>query len=926
LTAAAREALGAHEPADALRRKIVELRPREKFERALAGYEQCGGDPKRYGATPIRNFLSADAEADKVAALTSLFLTGKGDARQDFASRSLDKIDPSIREFYNDAQKDFLPLHRALVAAIAFEDTRALYAVLERIFGAYQQLKNERAALDFDDLIVLTRRLLSGEDAAAWVLYKLDHGLDHILLDEAQDTGPDAWDVIERPLEEFLSGKGMREIARTFFAVGDKKQSIYSFQGADAELFDVKSLELGGKLAAAGPFENVQLRASFRSTAPVLAFVDRLFARQEVWDGVSDAPPEHLCVREGMAGSVEVWPLAPREDRAVVKAWDAPFDQTSATNPKRALAEAVAQMIAGWLATREMLVSQGRPIAAGDVMILVQKRDALFHEMIRALGARGVPVAGADRMKLVEDQGVLDLLSFARAALFKGDDLSLAETLKGPFFDVSEDSLYDLAHAREGSLWNALLGRRHERPEWANAAREIAFARGVALKDGPVSFFMHLLETGAPSGWKRIASRLGAPSREPVEEFLRLAIDFEAAHPRSLRLFLHAVAASDAEANRDSAESRNSVRVMTAHKAKGLEAPIVFILDAHAPPKGGGRDALFVVDGPGGARIPLLAVDEGKLAPALVAAADQRKEAAWSEYRRLLYVAATRAEDRLFICGHQHGNSDPAKPDAGRKTWHALALDAMGADTETDEEKFGGRVRRIASPQSVPPIARSHGEATRALAALPAFLTESARPEARSRRLSPSALTPEEDAAYAPGRREDAFLRGRILHRLLELLPEVEPEKRADAASRLARRLGGKLGDAACSALAGEALAVLDDPQFAPVFSPHGLAEAAIGGAPKGVRTGLALSGQIDRLVILENRILIVDYKTNRPPPVRFEDVPPGYVAQLAAYRALLQEIYPSHQIEAALLWTYDARLMPVPAAALDKAHALTLA
>ncbi len=911
--------VGAEDTARDLLRDLVSFLPVDKLRRAEAALNGDGANPKKRAAN-LRAYFDAVTEDGKYEALFAFFCTDKGKPRDEIATQATDKIDPNVKPYLQSAQKDFVARLHRLRAAQAFEDTSALYALLQRVLAAYAAAKTARAALDFDDLIVLTRRLLTGAQSAAWVLYKLDHGLDHILLDEAQDTSPDAWDVIERPLAEFFAGTGAREAARTFFAVGDKKQSIYSFQGADAKLFDAKEQDLGKKIAAAAAYENLPLNASFRTTAPVLQFVDALFARRAVWEGVSDAQPEHLCTRDGMAGSVEIWPLVPFDAGAAAAAWDAPFDQTSATNPKRVLAEAVAVRVAGWLRGGEILESQGRPVAAGDIMILVQKRDALFHEMIRALSRRDVPVAGADRMKLVEDQGVLDLLSYARAALYEGDDLSLAETLKSPFFNVSEEDLFELAHGREGRLWGALQARE----EWRPVMREISRARAVALKEGPAAFFMHALETGAPSGWRRIAARLGPPSREPIEEFLRLALDFEASNPRSLRLFLDAVAASDAEANRDSAQADGGVRVMTAHKAKGLEAPIVFILDAHAPPNTNGKDSVFIAKGVDGGRLPLLALDQGKFAPAIAAAAEDRKKDAWDEYRRLLYVAATRARDRLYVCGCQRGGRKyPETSEPQARTWHALALDALGPETEAGEELFGGKVRRIACPQTVPPKGESVGLAAPPDFSLPAFLRAPASAETRPRRLSPSALAPEEeDASYAPGRREDAFLRGRILHRLLELLPAVAPAGRAAASLRLARRMGAGLSDERIAALIAEAQRVLDDPQFAPVFAPAGLAEAAIGGATRG----LALSGQIDRLVILKDRILLVDYKTNRPPPARVEDVAPGYLAQLAAYRALLQEIYPGRPVEAALLWTYDARLMPVPTDALDNAQRLTLA
>jgi ATP-dependent helicase/nuclease subunit A len=927
----ARTALGAELSINELRRKIATLRSGAEFERVLAAYEACGGNPGKYGVGPIKEFLSAFDDARRVEALSRLFLTGDGLSRKNFATKALDDIDAGARSFFDAAQQDFLALRASLDAAVANADTQALYIVVRAVHAAYAGAKAARGALDFDDLITATRRLLREDGKADWVLYKLDQGLDHILLDEAQDTGPDAWDVIERPLAEFFSGLGARTTPRTFFAVGDKKQSIYSFQGADAQLFDAKENDLGKKISAAARYANVPLKASFRTTAPILTFVDALFERREVFNGVSDAAPEHHCTRAGEAGLVELWPLVRREQAPPAKAWDAPLDQPAPSHPAKKLAEAVAGEIRDWLDSGAVLESKGKAIVPGDVMILVQKRKALFHEMIRALARKGVPVAGADRLKLVEDQAVLDLLSYARAALHEGDDLALAETLKSPFFNVGEERLFELAAARgRMSLWRRLVERAGECADWEVATREIAAARNVGLRHGPVAFFMHILETGAPAGWRRLAARLGAPSREPVEEFLRLALDFEATHPRSLRLFLDAIRRSDAEANRDSADAGDSVRVMTAHKAKGLESNIVFLIDAHSPPKLDDKKSLIGLSGPTGDGLPVLALGDSRAAPALAAAAARAKDLAWEEYRRLLYVAATRARDRLYICGHEHGNQqNPQSRPAEAKSWHALAIDAfdaLGGAIETGEERFGGRIRRFSVAQEKPPQADRQKPPSDVETALPPWAALTAPPEKRLRRLSPSALAPETGAAYRPGRSGGAFLRGRTLHRLLEILPGLAPARRPDAARRMARRIGAKLGEAAADALADEAMRVINDPQFAPVFAPGGLSEAAIGGAPKGARAGLVVSGQIDRLAIGDRRILIVDYKTNRPPPAHLEDVDPGYIAQLAAYRALLQEIYPAHEVEAALLWTYDARLMPVPAEALDRAFALTLA
>ena len=893
-----------------------------------------GSATTRDAAAKIDHFRDAAGDKEKFETIKPVFLTKALEPRKDVISKAVATANQDFAEKIRRLQNDILVAFDRIRAAEALKDTLALYKLLERCFANYDSMKAARASLDFDDLIAKSRALLRSKGGAQWVLYKLDMGLAHILLDEAQDTGPDAWSVIEAPLDEFFSGLGEKARSRTFFAVGDQKQSIYSFQGADAALFNEKAEDLGKKIGAVQAYENVPLKASFRTTAPVLQFVDALFAREGVIENVgAEKPLQHYCTREGAGGLVEIWPLVQKSDREKPNPWDAPLDAEPAQSPPRMLANEVASLIADWLKKGQILQSHGRPIEPGDIMILVQSRGPLFSEMIRALGAAGVPVAGADKIKLMGDQGVLDLVSYARAALYDGDDLSLAETLKSPFFNLCEDSLYDLAanraHAR---LWNALREHRGERAEWATAFDEISAARVVALNEGAAAFFTHILESGEKSGWRRLAERLGLPSREPVEEFLRQAHDFELREPRSLRLFLDAIVKSGAEISREASEAGPTVRVMTAHKAKGLEANIVFLIDAHRPALTSKIGALLSLKGPQGDRLPVLALDDAKKNSAIVAASDRARSLMRDEYRRLLYVAATRARDRLYICGHQLGNdkNPGAKPPA-EKSWHALAEDAfdtLGAAVSDAGARLGGQVRRIAAPQTAEPESDRAAKAPAAPEAPDACLFRPAAKESRLRRLSPSQLVAHTDyePAYSPARGCNPFLRGKLLHRLLELLPEIAPADRRAAAGRL---LASYTADFTADELAGmrdEALRILDDPLFADVFAPGALAEAAIGGRVKVGARDILLSGQIDRLAIFEDRILVVDYKTNRPPPARLEDVPLGYLAQMAAYRGLLQEIYPGRKIDTALLWTYDARLMPLPDEVLGRARDMTLA
>lgn len=916
--------------ADLLLDRIDETRLRA----ALELFDVVGGNPKRYFSEPLHQFFKSADPFERVKALTKVFLTGSGDLRKSFGTKATIAEDPSLEDFMMSTQARFaadLDLLRAVEAA---SDTRAFYQIVERCLLAYDALKNERAALDFDDLIVKARDLLKARGGAAWVLYKLDSGLDHILLDEAQDTGPQAWDVIEAPLEEFFSGAGVRERNRTFFAVGDQKQSIYSFQGADAALFQEKESGIGKKISAAYAYSNVPLNASFRTTAPILDFVDALFEPDEVKAHVTtDARIRHLCTREGAAGLVELWPLTPKPEKAPPVPWDAPLDAAPADNPSRKLAREIAVTIAKWLADGEQLPSRGRPIEAGDIMILVQSRgarsrSALFTETIRALGEAGVPVAGADRFKLTDDQAVLDLLSYSRTVLFDGDDLSLAELLKSPFFNVDEDSLYDLAANRtEARLVSALRARKDERPEWRRAYDEINEARRIGLEEGAVAMFTHILESGAPSGWRRLFERLGEPCREAVEEFLRQAHDFELRQPRSLRLFLDSVLKAGAGVSREGSELGSSVRVMTAHKAKGLESNIVFLVDAHRQPAISKAVPLLTIAGPHGDRLPVLALGDAKKGSTLDAALERARRLMRDEYRRLLYVAATRARDRLYICGVESGRGDPRKPNLSAQSWRALAegafermADAGTFAIEQAGERFSQPVLRLSSAQTAAPKPDAPAAAAPTSTIEMPFLHLPAPAEKRAVIFNPSRLPGGKPRpAYSPLRQRQAFQRGVVLHKLLEVLPDINASERVAVAERLLARYSAEFDAAERGMMRDEVMRIIDGPQFSEVFAPGGRAETVVRGAPAALG-GLLVSGQIDRMAVLEDRVLIVDYKTNRPPPQLVEDTPEAYIIQMASYRALLQEIYPGRKVEAALLWTFDARLTPLPDAMLDAA------
>ena len=932
---------------DQIKDAFIQSVSTDELQRAHDGLAAEGNNPIQAAGRLLPYFSAANLE-QKWDALCVFLLTEAGTLRKQIATKVTDKHDPWVKPYLAQLLSRFGEAIEQLKTLSLYHDTAALLRLTTALRARYVEAKAARAALDFDDLVARARKLFANTKSA-WIMYKLDAGVDHILIDEAQDTSPAQWAVVESLFEEYFSGAGAREMPRSFFAVGDLKQSIYSFQGAAANLFSEKVHFLGNRLGAVTDFKNLSLVMSFRTTAPVLKFVDAAFDNPAALEGLGEETLAHAVKREGEAGLVELWPLTPRPKSEEFNPWDAPVDAPTSDHPSRVLCDRIASTIKGWLDQDEILQSRDRPIRAGDIMILVQSRGKLFGDIIQRLSAAGVSVAGPDRLKMIEDPAVEDLLSYARFALTQSDDLSLAEILKSPLFGFDDDrDLFPLAAERghKVSLWAALERRASENPTWARAAAEIETARKIARKEGPYAFFSHVLEAGEVSGRQRFFERLGEASGDAINELLRQALDFENGAPRSVRAFLARIEKASGEIKREPDRDNDCVRVMTAHGAKGLEADIVFLLDAHREMNT--KNIGPLLDPAPDAQLPSgLKLLAGSKADDVALSAEARAEITgkqFEEYRRLFYVAATRARDRLYICGIEQGNN--AKPDdkeIGVKSWHALAGDAfdrLAAEAETETTPFWEgspkQLRRLKCEQINEVKPEENTARPKSKIAIPPWLFKSAPTEAAPPRLAPSRLIGEDDGendaagekdfAYSPIRsaagHEDKYFRGRTLHRLLELLPGVASTARSDAAARLLARLVPDIDIAERVRWREEVLRVLTDPAFADVFAPGSRAETPIVGRLKSAAGDISINGQIDRLAISPTQVLVVDYKTNRPPPADPADVDPAYLRQMAAYRALLQEIYPTRQINCALLWTYDARLMALPGDMLDHAFA----
>ncbi len=787
----------------------------------------------------------------------------------------------------------------------------ALVRLAAPVVQGYASRKADGGLLDYEDLIGRTCRLLV-DPGAAWVLYKLDGGLDHLLLDEVQDTSPRQWDIAHALTGEFFTGAGAREVRRTVFAVGDPKQSIYSFQGADMAEFERSRGLLADRVRNAGhTWRDQGLDVSFRSAAPVLQLVDAVFADPLAAAGVVEPGQtlRHYADRAGHAGRVELWPLTPVPANDPPLPWTVPTQNQGMTSAPQHLADTLADWIRDQTGGGVMLESRGRPLRPGDVMVLVRRRNAFARALVRALKVRGVPVAGLDRLVLTEQPAVQDLMALCDALLLPRDDLTVACVLTSPLGGLNDDDLMALAIDRHGSLWDELVARADENPAWRRAVDFISPL--LARVDFATPYALLVEALGPLGGRAKLFARLGAEAAEPIDELLNAALTYGRMHPPSLQGFLHWLRRSGAEVKREAEAAGDLVRVMTVHGAKGLQAPLVILPDTTSlPPEGG--SLLWADDPATGIAVPLWSPRREFRCKAVDTLRAASRRLVEEEHNRLLYVALTRAEDRLLICGHEtrRALNDACWYRSVERGFRALAAEA---------EPFAawpGQVLRIASPQAVAPERPRLALAAAVVPAPPSWIGSApdwraAPPPEEPRR--PRPLAPSRPEGVALGsvppaasplaerdRAGDRFRRGQVIHALLQHLPSLPADAREAAAVAWLDRPGVGMAPAARDELVAEVMTVLRHPDLAPLFGPDGRSEVPL----TGVVGDSVIGGLVDRLAVLDGTVLLADFKTNRRPPSRAQDTPPMYLRQMAAYRAVLREIFPGSTVRCALIWT----------------------
>ncbi|MEP5152629.1 double-strand break repair helicase AddA [Planktotalea sp.] len=840
-----------------------------------------------------------DLNAKSLSALEGAFLTAKG-------------VSKAGKVPAKGAQKNFLGYQAQLDAWIArIEAARSarlkLAAVKKTLhlnrfatvfLKKYEERKQARGWLDFDDLILKTRDLLAKSEMAQWVLYKLDGGIDHILVDEAQDTSPAQWDVVERLTSEITAGEGARgEVPRTIFVVGDKKQSIYSFQGADPREFDRMRGEFETRLSPTNsPLIDAELHYSFRSAQCILELVDQTF-EGHVPAGFGGS--SHLAFDGGPPGRVDIWPAIPKAEKSDDDAdWSDTIDKLGENDETVLMARRIADEIGrmtGIIGGRpEAIFDDGkfRAVRPGDVLILVQRRSDLFEEIIRACKAANLPIAGADRLKVGAEMAVRDLQALLSFLATPEDDYALAVVLKSPLIGWSEKQLFTLAHDRKARfLWQELRGQKDQHPE-VFALLEDLRAQADFLR--PYDLIERVLTRH--EGRRRFIGRLGREAEDGIDALLAQALSFEQSRIPSLTGFLTWMESDDLTIKRQLSQDRDEIRVMTVHGSKGLEAPIVIMPETQKRKSPAGGSIIETSE------MALWSVRNDDAPDIILTAKAQREEKQAEERMRLLYVAMTRAEKWLIL----GAAGDLGKAD--EDSWYGMASAAARKRPYVEHDfGFGLGIRIEPVPWGEIEHAETPLQAVETSQLEPMFREVAGKPKEQTDFVTPSDLggakaLPSEHALDE----EAAKLRGTQVHLLLEHFAATPSASWKEIAEALLPETAN------IPELFEEASRVVAHPDLGFLFAKGTLAEVPIT-APIAQMQDQTLYGIVDRLVITESDVWVVDFKSNIAVPQNATDCPEGVLRQMGAYLAALKQIYPDKRIRPAIVWTRNTSLMELP-------------
>ena len=875
---------------DSLKQKILKETDVSRLKEAVKILNE-GGKTDIEKAQKLNEIILNQLSVADYDTYRLIFLTGDGAIRAKLMTKNIAEKYPEILAFLQQEAERLLKADNTFAALKVLKATVAALQIAKNIIEQYNAYKTVYAALDYEDLIVITRHLLENPEVADWVLFKLDGGIDHILIDEAQDTSPDQWAIVRALTQEFFAGLGSYEDAlpRTVFVVGDRKQSIYSFQGADPKEFDKMYHYFEQKIQN---FAKIHLDVSFRSTKAIMDCVNTLFEVEAAKKGVIPAGEHinHIPFRLGEGGKVEIFPLMSAEEKnsETEYSWTVPLKMEQKTSLSNLLARQIAENIKNMVEKGEILASKNRPVRYGDFMFLVQQRNAFVEEFIRACKDKGVQVAGIDKLKLLEQIAVEDLISLSKFLLLPEDDLSLAEVLKSPIFNLTDDDLFTLCHERTGSLFHSILKRK----EYETLANQLKTLLNMTGFSRPYELFSYVLIK--MKARENYVKRMGLEVDDILDEFLNLTITFEQNHIPSLEAFVAWIGQDEVIIKKEMEQGEsNTVKIMTVHGSKGLQAPIVILADTTRVKNKSATGSFLWKEG-----LLYYPMSANCYDSVCTSIKEANNATDMEEYRRLLYVALTRAEDRLYIAGFSK------KDEVNENSWYKLLKDNLKSNISLppDDKRVVYQVEQekpVDTDNSKIIFPKEHKN-------YDYLLTPAPQEDALAKPYAPSRDENDETDIVASPLKESGnfYKRGTIIHKLLQYIATVEDKNRRPRAETFLR---AEMPDSSPD----EIMRIIDEvlklcQTYPEIFGADSKAEVPI----IGEVDGKIISAKIDRLVINKDKIIIVDYKTNRPAAESLSEVPTIYINQLNTYKSLLQKLYPQKIVESYILWTNTCNMM----------------
>ena len=831
--------------------------------------------------------------AQDFEAYHSILLTQKDSPQKNFLVKKSQELFPDASQIYLNECNRTIACNQSLRSINLRDATTAVLTLAREIIERYRQAKTAKSKMDYNDLITKTSQLLHSPQVADWVLYKLDGGIDHILIDEAQDTSPEQWSIIQALSKEFFAGNGSKSLSPTVFVVGDRKQSIYSFQGADVKAFE----KMHDYFAASTPnFQTVNMETSFRSTSAVLDMVNTVFTDSSAIKGVVSPHQNihHIPSRIGECGHVELWELTyPHSENTSDDIWLPPVERLTVQSASSVLAQKIAELIHHKVTSHE-LKADGTPLRYSDFLILIQRRNSFAEEMVRACKNANVNITGIDKINLNEQIVVMDLMSAARFVLLPDDDLNLCCLLKSPLFGHNDDDLFQLCYQRgNNSVWQQL----QQNPSFASTCLILQNLYAMSGNIRPFEFFSYILNN--LQGRRKFIARLSMECEDALDEFINLTLSFEQERIPTLQTFVEWMDSDDMEIKR-SLEQNNidAVRLMTVHGSKGLQAPVVILPDT-VRFKTAKQEAGWQKDD----NSLLYPLGKDYYDEKCIQLQNKQQNSIIEEYNRLLYVALTRAGEQLFICGYTGKNSP------NENSWYEICKQSLSKISNADSSgNFVYDIKSLTPLTSAPKI----DNISPSPVAAPWIKHNPKTETPLSKPLTPSHLDEQNISALSPlssTNNAKLYARGNLIHKLLQFLPARNSSEREKIIRTYINKQGTDFSPQEQEQIIGEVLRLVNSPQFSDIFSHNCLSEVSV----MGKVDNRVISGQIDRLVILPKEIMIIDYKTNRPAAKSLADVPLSYIKQIKAYKKLISEIYPDKKITTCILWTNTAQMMEIP-------------